>query len=98
MCSLVTLIIQILQFYLYIIIASVISSWLIAFQVINIRNQFVAQIVQILHRLTDPVFSKVRQFMPNLGNIDISPIVVIFGVMFLMNVIGEYGYKLCGAY
>lgn len=97
MCSLVTLTIQIIDFYFYIIIASVISSWLIAFQVINIRNQFVSQIIYLLNQLTDPVFRRVRQFMPNLGNIDLSPIIVIFGMLFLQNLIAEYGYKACGA-
>ena len=98
MCSLVTLIIQIMQFYFYIILASVISSWLIAFQVINIRNQFVSQIVYLLHALTNPLFDRVRRFMPNLGNLDLSPIVVIFGLIFLQNLIAEYGYKVCGGF
>ena len=70
-------IIFLLDFYVYVIIAAVILSWLIAFNVINTRNQIVAMISDFLYRITEPVFRPVRNFLPNLGGIDFSPLVVL---------------------
>ena len=72
-----------LNFYWWIIIAAAVFSWLDAFNVVNSSNQFVSQIAQMLYALTEPVLRPVRRFMPNLGAIDISPIIVLFAIIFL---------------
>jgi len=81
-----------LDFYIYIIIASAIFSWLFAFNVINSSNQFVGMIGNFLYQMTEPLFSRVRRFLPNLGTIDISPIIVLFAIFFLQSLITRYGY------
>ena len=73
----------VLEFYSYLIVAAAIVSWLVAFSVINVRNQFVRMIVDFLYRLTEPVLRPIRRFLPNLGGIDISPVVVLFVILFL---------------
>jgi YggT family protein len=67
----------------FIIIAHVIMSWLINFQVLNLRQPLVAQIWEGLHRLTEPVYSRVRQFIPPMGGLDLAPLVVLIGVAIL---------------
>ncbi len=81
-----------LDFYVWIIIASAIFSWLFAFNVINSNNQFVAMIGNFLYQLTEPALSRIRRFMPNLGTIDISPIILIFAIFFLQRIIVYYIY------
>ena len=81
-----------LDLYVWIIIASAIFSWLYAFNVINARNQFVAMVGNFLHQLTEPALRPIRRYMPNLGAIDISPIVLILIIFFLRRVILHYIY------
>jgi YggT family protein len=81
-----------LNFYMWIVIAAVIVSWLIAFNVINTRNQFVGMIVDVLYRLTEPVFRPIRQFMPNLGGIDFSPLIVLLIIYIIERSIQLYIY------
>ena len=83
MAAVFWLIDTILQLYIYAIFAMVIMSWLIAFDVINLRNQFVAMIHRFLYEITEPVLGRIRRFMPNLGTIDISPIVLLLAITFL---------------
>lgn len=71
-----------LDIYTWILIASVIFSWLFAFNVINSRNQFVAMIGDFLHRATEPALRPIRRFLPDLGGIDISPIVLLLLIFF----------------
>ncbi|CAN7646871.1 YggT family protein [Rhizobium sp. LjRoot254] len=71
----------------FIIIVSAIFSWLYAFNVINTRNQFVNQVGGALYRLTEPLYRPIRRFMPNLGGIDLSPLVVLVILFFLQQVI-----------
>ncbi len=73
--------------YIYILIASAILSWLIAFNVVNTRNQFVAMVAEFLYRVTEPALRPIRAIMPNLGGIDISPVILIIGLMFLEQLI-----------
>ena len=73
-------------------IASAILSWLIAFNVVNTQNRFVYTIADTLHRLTEPALSQIRRFMPNLGGIDISPVVLILLLIFAQNLILEYAH------
>ena len=71
-----------ISIYLWIVIAAVVSSWLVAFNVINTRNRFVYVVMDFLHRATEPVLRPIRRFIPNLGGIDFSPI-ILFLLIFL---------------
>lgn len=73
----------ILNFYKYVIFAMVILSWLIAFNVVNLQNQFVGMLNRFINELTEPLLKRIRRFMPNLGTIDLSPVVLLLGIMFL---------------
>ncbi len=83
MNPIIYLIYQILSFYWWIVIFSAIFSWLYAFNVINSSNQFVNMIGKFLYQMTEPVYRPIRNFLPNLGGIDLSPIVVLFAIMFI---------------
>ena len=72
-----------LNLYTYLIIASAILSWLYAFNVINASNRFVASLGDFLHRVTEPAIRPIRRIMPDLGGIDISPIVLLLIIFFL---------------
>ncbi|WP_075997578.1 YggT family protein [Salaquimonas pukyongi] len=76
-----------LDFYIWIIIASAVFSWLYAFNVVNMNNQFVGMIGNFLHQMTEPALRPIRRFMPNLGTIDISPIILIFAIFLLQRII-----------
>ncbi|MGH6918833.1 MAG: YggT family protein [Geminicoccaceae bacterium] len=73
----------VIELYIWVVIASVVLSWLIAFNVINTRNSFVHQIGDFLNRATEPALRPIRSFMPNLGGIDISPLVLILVLVFV---------------
>ena len=79
MQSLLILVSQIINLYIWIIIINAVLSWLIAFNVINLKNQFVYTIARTLDALTEPVLRPIRNILPDLGGIDVSPIVLIFG-------------------
>jgi YggT family protein len=79
-----------LQIYLYLVFAYVILSWLIAFNVVNTRNQFVSMVWEFLWRITEPVLGPIRRMMPHLGGIDISPIVLFLIIVFIRYVIALY--------
>ena len=81
-----------LQIYVWLLIAAAVLSWLIAFNVVNTRNQFVATVGEFLYRITEPALRPIRNMMPNLGGIDISPIILILIIMFLERVIMYYIY------
>jgi YggT family protein len=72
----------VIKLYLYVVIAQVVMSWLIAFNVINTRNSFVYQIGDFLNRATEPALRPIRNILPNLGGIDISPVVLILLLYF----------------
>lgn len=72
-----------INIYWWIIILSAVFSWLYAFNVVNSRNQFVNQVSYALYRLTEPVLKPIRQLLPDLGGIDISPIIVLLILYFL---------------
>ncbi len=77
------LIITILDIYKWIVIAAVIVSWLTAFNVINVHNNFVRSLLRILLALTEPVFRPIRRILPSMGGLDLSPIVVFVLIWFL---------------
>ena len=84
------LILKILDIYSAIIIASAIMSWLVAFGVVNVRNQFIRIIVDFLYRITEPVLRPIRRLLPNLGGIDISPVVALLLIIVIQHFIANY--------
>ena len=78
-----------LDLYVWVIIISAILSWLVAFNVLNTSNQMVYTISDFLYRITEPPLRPLRRFLPNLGGIDISPIVLILGLIFVQMVLGN---------
>jgi YggT family protein len=80
---------DIVGLYIWVLVINVVASWLVAFNVINTSNRFVYSVLEISYKLTDPPLRFIRSFMPNLGTIDISPIVLILGLHFLRNFINE---------
>ena len=81
-----------LNLYTWIIIASAVLSWLVAFNVVNMRNDFVRAIWDFLDRVTEPVLRPIRNLLPNLGGIDVSPIILLLLIFFLQRVIQLYLY------
>ena len=76
-----------LNLYVYVIIASVVFSWLVAFNVINPHNEFVRTVWQALNAVTEPVYRPIRRMLPDLGGLDISPILVILAIVFIQSVV-----------
>ena len=83
MIAIFYLALQILKLYSYVVVANVVISWLIAFNVLNTGNRFVYAILELTYRLTDPILVKVRRFLPNLGSLDISPIILLLLIWFI---------------
>ena len=83
MIAIFYLILQILKLYSYVVIANVVISWLIAFNILNTHNRFVYSILELTHRLTDPFLNRIRRFLPNLGSLDISPIILHLLIWFI---------------
>jgi YggT family protein len=77
----------VLNVIIIIIIAQVIVSWLLAFNILNMSNQFVATIANALYQITDPLLRPLRAFIPNMGGLDISPIVLFLAIYFIRLVI-----------
>ena len=77
------LVLQILKIYSYVVIANVIISWLVAFNVLNTQNRFVYSLLDLTYRLTEPFLNKIRRFLPNLGTFDISPIILLLLIWFI---------------
>jgi YggT family protein len=84
---LVELVIEILT---WIVIAGAIMSWLVAFGVVNVRNQFIRLIVDMLYRLTEPMLRPIRRVLPNLGGVDISPVVLLVALAVLREALRYY--------
>ena len=89
MKSIFLLVDSIINIYIWLIIINAILSWLVAFNVLNTQNRFVFAVLNATHQLTDPVLNKIRKFIPNLGSIDISPIVLILLLFFIRNLFFE---------
>ena len=83
MIAIFYLVLQILKFYSYIVITNVIISWLVSFNVLNTQNRFVYSILDLTYRLTEPFLNKIRRFLPNLGTLDISPVVLLLLIWFI---------------
>ena len=87
MIELLGFISMLINWYTYIIFAAVIMGWLLAFNVVNGRNPMVQQIWYLLNAVTEPVLAPIRRMLPNFGAIDVSPIVLLFGLIFIQSVI-----------
>jgi len=87
MIELLQFISYLLTIYVYIVIAMAILSWLIAFNVVNTRNPVVRMIAELLYRLTEPALRPIRNLLPNMGGIDISPIILFLIIIFIQSVI-----------
>ena len=83
MIAIFYLVLQLLKLYSYVVIAIVIISWLIAFNILNTSNRFVYSILEFTYKLTDPIYNKIRRFLPNLGSFDISPIILLLLIWFI---------------
>ena len=89
MKSILILFDNIISLYIWVLIIHVIFSWLVAFNVLNTSNRFVYSVLEISYKLTAPPLDFIRRFLPNLGSIDISPVILILGLMFFRNLVFE---------
>ena len=80
---------NIISLYIWILIINAIISWLVAFNVLNTSNRFVYSVLDVSYKLTDPPLNFIRRYLPSLGSIDISPVILILGLMFLRNLVFE---------
>ena len=90
MRSFLLLIDTVINIYIWLLIASAILSWLVAFNVINTRNRFVYMVGDTLYRITEPALRPIRRVLPSLGGIDLSPVVLILLLVFARNLMFEY--------
>ena len=74
---------RIIYLYVWVLIINAVISWLIAFNVLNTQNRFVYSILDLTYRLTNPILNKIRRFLPNLGTLDISPIILLLLIWFI---------------
>ena len=87
MVPLIGFIVLVIDLYIWVVIASAILSWLIAFNVVNTQNRFVYSVAETLYRLTEPALRPIRSIIPNLGGIDISPVILILFMLFIRDVV-----------
>lgn len=92
--SLIRIINVALDLYLWCIIISAVLSWLVAFNVVNTSNKFVYMVGDFLYRITEPALRPIRQFMPNLGGIDISPVLLILIIYFIQSLLVGFAARL----
>ena len=92
MRAVLDIILLILQIYIWLLIAAAVLSWLVAFNVVITRNQVVAMLGEFLFRITEPALRPIRSIMPNLGGIDVSPVILILLILLLENIIIRYIY------
>ena len=92
MRAILDVILIVLDLYIWLLIAAAILSWLVAFNVVNARNQFVAMVGDFLFRITEPVLRPIRNMLPSLGGIDVSPVVLILIIILIKDVIVRYIY------
>jgi YggT family protein len=92
MRSILDIILLVLQIYIWLLIAAAVLSWLIAFNVVNTRNPVVAMAGEFLYRITEPLLRPIRAILPNLGGLDVSPVILILLILLIENVIIRYIY------
>ena len=89
MKSILILFDNIIGIYIWILIINAVISWLVAFNILNTSNRFVYSLLDVSYKLTDPPLNFIRRYLPNLGSIDISPVALILGLMFVRNLVFE---------
>jgi YggT family protein len=87
MAPLIGFLVLVIDLYIWVVIASAILSWLVAFNVVNMNNRVVLMIADTLYRLTEPALRPIRNILPNLGGIDISPVILILILLFFRDVV-----------
>ena len=92
MGSLVSILLMLISIVWWIVIIQAIMSWLISFNVLNVRQPLVYQIWSTLNRLTEPVYRPIRNFLPNMGGLDLSPLVVLIGLSILRIIIANNAF------
>ena len=90
MKSLLILVDSVVSIYIWILIINAILSWLIAFNVLNTSNRLVYSLLDVSYKMTDPLLRPIRNFLPNLGGIDVSPVILILLLMFVRNLVFEF--------
>jgi YggT family protein len=90
MHSVISLLLMVIQLYIWVLIAAAVLSWLLAFNILNTSNRFVYSISDFLYRITEPALRPIRRVVPLLGGVDISPVVLILLLIFAQNLILEY--------
>jgi len=85
------LVLTVIDLYMWVVIISVVMSWLVSFSVVNTSNRFVYMIGDLTYRLTEPALGRIRRYIPNLGGMDLSPVVLLIGLVFLQKII-LWGY------
>ncbi|MFV0280869.1 MAG: YggT family protein [Rhodoblastus sp.] len=93
---LLNLLLTIINIYWWVIIAMAVMSWLVAFQVVDTRNQFVQSAWRALDAMTEPVLRPIRRFVPALGGLDISPVILLLALSFLQDVIRSNAHLVVG--
>jgi YggT family protein len=89
MKSILILFDNVVSLYIWVLIINAIISWLVAFNILNTSNRFVYSLLEISYKLTEPPLSFIRKYIPSIGSIDISPVILILGLMFLRNIVFE---------
>ena len=89
MLSILDLFDKIVYLYIWVLIINAVVSWLIAFNVLNTSNRFVYSILEVSYKLTAPHLNLISRFLPNLGPVDISPVILILALMFIRNLVFE---------
>lgn len=87
MLALIKVLLIVIDIYIYLLVAMAVLSWLIAFNVLNTRNRFVAVVIDFLYRITEPLLRPLRRIIPTIGGIDITPAVLILILIFLQQLI-----------
>tara|TARA_B110000438_G_C15171939_1_gene376407 strand:+ start:188 stop:472 length:285 start_codon:yes stop_codon:yes gene_type:complete len=81
---------SVINFYIWILIINAVLSWLVAFSVLNVQNRFVYSILEFSYKITAPLLNMIRRYLPNFGSIDISPVILIFLLYFIRNLVFEF--------
>ncbi len=88
------LIYRLIDIYVWVLIIGVIMSWLISFNIINLSNQFVRTVYEVINRLTEPLLRPIRRILPDLGGVDISPVILILLLYFAQSVIARLAMRI----
>lgn len=94
MATIIDLLLLALNIYFWIIIMTVVVSWLVVFDVLNTRNKWVYKFCNLLNAVTNPLILRLRKIIPPLGGVDLTPMVIIFGIYLLQNILVQLRYNM----